>query len=838
MRRDTADTDIERPLEGVEGQQTQGLVQDSRREGATAPQATVAGRDGSRDGTTSESGLLGALRVRFIDFRSLSVPLRVVVALSIVAALAAAALIVLRDIPQAHLTLDMGHNSPSALIPTAAFIVAFALWLIAWALALTGAIHGHWALRLVVFAVFLYVMIETVVLDALSLVFVAPLLVIIAWMVAVSVLRWAARRSGRQLPRWLPALTFIVVLVSFAAHYAIVLVLDLLADPSATVFKLLVLDEFQAYSLALVPILFLTGTDFAEWCQVAAGQVNAWLRLFRTAWPLVAATVLMAALILAHELILRQSFAPFDLPSALDLIALGVFGLIALLLYLGVARLGRVGAWPRLSVPPGAFVAATLVIMALLTGPAYLSDFVISFTPPPTNAVDYAVFTHPATTSSPAFSLIYPSDWKHGVSESQSARDPLVALFGGSGMPSDPRLFLVGLPVANADGETLAQLVQDTASGICENPNCPATVIPAPDHGPWHVDHALVHDTHAGAPVERDGTIWSREQDATLWTLFGYAELQGTQAATPIFTAMVDSWRPDLSAQIPPAPVPAIVNQLENIDPKGVLSLGVLPLLLAVLIGLPLLLRGRRRPGPVAVAGLFFVVLGVSEGLIYLPQILARFGVPIDQIVLLTVDSRQFHLATMPTLSLPVLQTVTAFYTLVTVAWLAARRHLGSARHLVASLFLLNAGLQLIAWIDLFFATSNQIAEQFTVAQGLLLVLAFLWDLLTSGGQVTNAEGHQSPRFARLLLYVGYSILSFAQVLFFSTLAAAGSTFDFSDWTNIGLTALGVPLLLTVVLLRITRPAGAATAQLPGTASSALPVAVAAGVAVNTAPRH
>jgi hypothetical protein len=161
----------------------------------------------------------------------------------------------------------------------------------------------------------------------------------------------------------------------------------------------------------------------------------------------------------------------------------------------------------------------------------------------------------------------------------------------------------------------------------------------------------------------------------------------------------------------------------------------------------------------------------------------------------------------MPTLSDPELRTVVPFVTLVMVGWLIGRRRIGDERatRVMAALLLLNVGLQLILWLTEAFSASDQLAQRFTVAQGVLLVLAFLWDLLTSGEQVTNGEGRLTPRFARVLIYVGYSLLSVSQVLFFTTLQGS-SGYDFSgQWTGYGLRDLGIPLLLALVLLRLAR---------------------------------
>ncbi|HEV2459401.1 MAG TPA: hypothetical protein VGS80_13660, partial [Ktedonobacterales bacterium] len=358
---------------------------DSRPPAETAPGVRVARR------AADDADLATVWRERAIDLRRLNRPLRLAAAAVVLAALLAAALIVLRDAPQPRLTIDVDSNHPNVPIPTAAFVVAFALWLVAWSSALAGALHGHWAFRLLVGAAFVYIAIEVVIFNALSLVYIAPLIVVAAWMLAVSAWQWGARRAGRTLPSWFPAVSFGVILVCFAAHYALIWllgkqateVLGKQAGDLARVFSELVTLEYEAYGFVLLPILFLTGSDLAEWGEAAAGQLNALLRRFRSPWPLVGVTLLASAAILVYRLIQRGTFAPFDLPSVADLVTLGLFGIIAALLFLGAARLGRAARWSRLPTPAGALVVTTAAVMALLTGPAYLTDFLISLNPTP-----------------------------------------------------------------------------------------------------------------------------------------------------------------------------------------------------------------------------------------------------------------------------------------------------------------------------------------------------------------------------------------------------------------------------------------------------------------------
>jgi hypothetical protein len=603
---------------------------------------TLTEDSGSETRSAEDAGLLALWRERAIDLRRLTRPLRLAVAVSILAALVSAALIILRDVPQAHLLIFVSGDQPNAPIPTAAFAVAFALWLVAWSAALTGALFGHWALRLFVIATFLYISIPSAQLhNGIELIYLAPLFVVVLWMVVISLLQWHWHRIARSLPRWLPVVTFGMVLVCLAAHYALVWWVANLSHVATKFLTLLISNEFQAYTFVLVPVLFLTGSDFAEWAEAVSGQGTALLRRFRSTWPLAGATIFVALAIVLRELIHFGTIAHFDLGRwVLHLVSLSIYGCIAILLVVGITRLGKMGNWPWLAVPPSALVAATIIMMGLLVAPVYLYSFFVTL---------------------------------------------------NTYLPSAP-----------------------------------------------HVETFLV----------------------------------------------------DLNSQLT-API----------------VFGMIPLAFGLLLGGPLLMRGRQRPGPLAVAGLFLVLLGLQEALLFLPQLIALFGVPTDRIILFALGGHVLRLSQIPTLSVPVLQTLAAFFTLAIAGWYIVRRRIGDGRatRVLAALLLLNVGLQIISWIDLALSGTDQLANRFTVAQGVLLVLAFLWDLLTSGEQVTNAHGRLTPRFARVLIYVGYSLLSFSEVLFFTTLRGSPVANSLSGWPDLGLTTLGPVVLLTIVLLRLAR---------------------------------
>src|SRR5215472_1717284 len=151
-----------------------------------------------------DESLASAWRERAIDLRGLSWPLRLVIAATILATGVASALIIIRDVPQSHILIDTTSTNPATFIPTSAFVAALVLWVVAWSLALTGAIFGHWALRLLVVITFIFITISGYIIERSMPVVAVPLLIIVVWILAISLAKWVAGRQGRSLPPWMP----------------------------------------------------------------------------------------------------------------------------------------------------------------------------------------------------------------------------------------------------------------------------------------------------------------------------------------------------------------------------------------------------------------------------------------------------------------------------------------------------------------------------------------------------------------------------------------------------------------------------------------------------------
>jgi hypothetical protein len=205
--------------------------------------------------------------------------------------------------------------------------------------------------------------------------------------------------------------------------------------------------------------------------------------------------------------------------------------------------------------------------------------------------------------------------------------------------------------------------------------------------------------------------------------------------------------------------------------PYGALIVCALAPVLAPILGIILVIRGRRREGgALAVAGLFFLAFAI---------------VGVASLIKL------FHL--------PGIELIVAPATLVVLFWLAVRRRINQqAIGLLIALLTLNIGLQIVAWVFDLFALAKTVSNDSVIALALLVIVAQLWDLLMSGEQVTNVNGRRFPRNVRVLLYVGYVMLASTLLLYFSVSPKLAFTgIDSDDISLAGLALLGAPLLVT-----------------------------------------
>lgn len=224
-------------------------------------------------------------------------------------------------------------------------------------------------------------------------------------------------------------------------------------------------------------------------------------------------------------------------------------------------------------------------------------------------------------------------------------------------------------------------------------------------------------------------------------------------------------------------------------------------------LGVVLVIRGRRRPGAASATGLYLVVVGLS--VVAFAATISAFGQS-------------------PAAALGGVQLAAALFTLVALTWLALRGRLDARNgRLVYHFFVLNGGLLLIGVLYVVQANVGSRSRGFGLIPAVLTVVAFLWDFLTSGEEVTNVEGRAFPRNTRVLLYAGYTMLVSTIVLFFAPVTADSVFSEQGDlffvfntelWPRYGLLLLGVPLLVTSFALSTSRGRSAQRAVQSGVA--------------------
>lgn len=159
-------------------------------------------------------------------------------------------------------------------------------------------------------------------------------------------------------------------------------------------------------------------------------------------------------------------------------------------------------------------------------------------------------------------------------------------------------------------------------------------------------------------------------------------------------------------------------------------------------------------------------------------------------------------------LDIPGLEFISASVTLSYIAWhFVTKKIKRISDQSIQFLFRLNVSLAIISVTLNISEISKNLDSKLTIIQGLLLLIAQLWDLLMSGGQVTNFSSKNFPRFVRIFLYSGFVIFVSILVLFFSfwrTTTTLGSLFDPDTWGKVGIITIGIGYLITSLILHQT----------------------------------
>jgi hypothetical protein len=234
---------------------------------------------------------------------------------------------------------------------------------------------------------------------------------------------------------------------------------------------------------------------------------------------------------------------------------------------------------------------------------------------------------------------------------------------------------------------------------------------------------------------------------------------------------------------------------VDSAGPAIGVILGILVDVLAIMLGLILLARARQRQR-------------YSAGATGLLLIMAALLVVVGnlQLVLAVLAPGGMHV---PLHLLAGIRLLAALSVLILVVWLIAqpRSARDESRLLTAALLLL-AGLQTIEWSFDVADAQTALGRISAVTFAAVFFVAVLWDVATSGEEITNADSDQFPRDGRVLLYLGYTMVA-ASVLLYSAavqipVAGALSPDALSSGNDaaLGLLILGLPTVALGIALR------------------------------------
>lgn len=736
-----------------------------------------------------EKGLRHLFRERAISLRTMERPLRLITGLALAELIVTAILLAARGLPLAlppiAVYVQDGHLFQ---LPLPVFVVSLVFLVVAWSYLLAGALHAHPLVRVAGLALFTWAM-----LDLRDVTLAAPYAAIesalLAAMWLVGLATWLIDRRAARLGAHhrdhhhrLRGLTFCAVLVLVAALYAVPWLS--LRGLGALLFPQAVSAQLAGLQFVLIPVLFLAGTDFAEWGEAAGERLADLTGRVRPPLLPAVATVIVALAVLASIAVQLHHEAAHQL----------VLGLVVLAVVVGLlARLRDHGALPE-RVPYAALAGVAALYFAVMLAPSLPSLLGVSQNAALQRAKAQptgALTTYQHATPLPRFSIAYPAQWRVDRLLDQGLKQPLLLQFNGISAGNAAAFYVLA---ASAAGERSLARMRAQWFALAFRGH-PYVATPSTARGPWQ-SFAYVESVGHGSPI--GGAIWQRRSGALDWLLMSQEPARFASLYNATFAAMVDSWRPALApaSSGEEGHAPAISDGDRLAANAGLFWLGV-----AVLAALALLFGRRRlRSGALAAGALFLTVAGTLFFLAFLPSIRLVYGATLR---LLPAGQH---------LGIPGEQAAVALGSLAVVGWLAARRRLTPrTAGLIALLLGLNIALQIVAWIFDGYSHASDLSGRLSVAQAVIVLLALLWDVTMSGEEITNVHGHFFPRHTRVLLFFGYVVLVATMVLYFSSLqvqatgAAVEAQFETEMWPQSGLLGLGVPLLLSLFVLKVYR---------------------------------
>lgn len=726
-----------------------------------------------------EHGLSHTFFEKLIEVRSMDRGQLTLTMLAMAAVVVAVLLLTVRDLPWPEVLVGFGQGgSTSQSLPLPILVGCGVFLVLAWSYILVGALHAHLALRAVALVCYTVALIPLPVVASNPVAALGTLLLVgTVWTMAIAL--WAVDRFHyhRSLPSRhhrarLKVSTFLFFLVVTATLY----LLGALGGARSGNFGAFIALQLAAIQFVLIPMLYLAGTDFAEWSEVVAGRIG-------TVGAVVGPRVLGLLVAVASVLILVERVSFYHITFS-NLKAVGFLmapALISLLLMAGFGWVAvRRGASTR--VPFWSLVVACLVGYCALLGGAFLTTLM----PAPAKAEkppDYVTYSHP---EKPAFTLEYRNGWKVRSVEQQGGEP--ATFFEGidpSGLPV--RVVVLAVDGAQAGGTSL---LSSRGAAVLGGPV--QVVGETVRQGQWDVQDFTLH----AEGTDYQGAAWTRGEGNQRWLVAGVAPLIAGGEYQPVFERMLESWQP--RAQEAPAGGSGEQQHAASAGEQsgGEGSVNTFPYVytLAPFLWLPVLLVAALliwRGGMAATGGLFIASAGIFHLFYGLNYLFALFiGHPMPRYV---------FPATMQGVTGAI-----ALLALLYVLFLLVTRRMGRAGpplRLVLVLLLGLVGLRIL--YDVVFAQALS-ASRLSLAQALVLLLALMWDVAMSGEHLTNQHGRHVPRHSRVLMYFGYTILVATAVLFFSSLrGGAHSAFESDMWPQLGILLMGLPLLLTFFIVNV-----------------------------------
>ena len=759
------------------------------------PEHAVDAPGHSPEGEHESASFVQEMRHRVIHWSSMSRPLKLVTGLAIAQVVAAAVIIILGAVPGigAHLPSVSLYVVDNQLVSTSVpvLVATLVFLLAAWGYLLAGATHGHPVVQVAGLGIFTWLTFSGW--DELTIgvgtLWITVVIVVAIWIVsgvAYLLHRRARRRTGGG-SSGLATATTVVVLALLVGGIYLNAYLTLKADKAPLVFFGGLSLELDSLSVLLIPLLLMAGADFAELGAVVGQRVAVFTGRRAGSLMLWAAAVAVSLGVLTYELVVfHRGLGTLAVDVGLGVLAFAVVG--------GLLWLARVAARPALHhVPQGAVALAAVIsyglTYALILVPAQDASAAAAKTLPA------FTFGSVAFTGSPPFHVEKPTSWEtHDIA---APGKPVAVQLDGfaSGDPAFVTVSAYQPASVTPDQAVTGTLLSFTGPhGLWAGET--AYLDGARTQGVLRVDD--VHSVPVFGGLAYRARVWTGSAVGYTWVIVAVTQASVWSFNEPAFDHVAATFGPG------PAPPPAAADSSSSGTDGGIadaerpetLTLGVLLAIALAGLAASRLRLGRRFAGRITAAAVFLTLVAVL-GIAALPNYLldSLTGVPGHNLV-------PFHLEG--------IQTLVSLASLGWLGWVLYRRGIERCLRPIQLVLTLNIGLQIIAWLyDLY--TQSQGVPNFSVAQAVVLLAAFMVDILLSGEAITNREGSLFPRHARVHLYFGYVLLTVAVILYFTSLryqatgGAVVSQFESDSYPQTGLIQFGVPLLLTVFLLGLWR---------------------------------